>query len=81
MRNARARRTTTIDGLKVRIIDGPALNDVEFARTLRMLARMLVRRHEANGDQHAITVESRSSSALTDSPVPRPDHGTNNEAA
>jgi len=73
MRSARARRTTTIGGLKVRIIDDAAPTDAELDRALRTLARMMVRSHEANGDHRAITVESRPSSALTVSPNPRPD--------
>ena len=68
-------RTHRIDGLKVRITDGPTLSDAEFARALRMLARMMVRNHQA------IDAASPSSSTLTVLPHPRPDEDTNNEAA
>ena len=71
MRSARARRTTTIDGLKVRIIDGPALTDVEFVRALRMLARMMVRNHDAEREDTASASESQTSSTLTVSPRAR----------
>ena len=74
-RPSSARRAGRIDGLKIRIIDGPAISDVEFARTLRMLARMMVHNHQA------IDAASQSPSTLTVLPNPRPDHDTNNEAA
>jgi hypothetical protein len=80
MGRARARRPGRIDGLKVRIVDAPALTDVELGVTLRSLARMLVRSYEAHGDHEVIDLESRSSSKLTVGPHPRPDHGTDEAA-
>jgi hypothetical protein len=70
----RAGRPGRIDGLKVQVIEGSTLTDVEFARALRMLARMMVRDHDARGDHQAIDAASPSSSALTVSPSARPDH-------
>lgn len=70
-----------MDGLKVRIIDDPATSAADLAEALRTVARMMVRAHQAGGDQTAITENPKSGSALTVSPDPRPDHDTNNEAA
>jgi len=77
----RAPRPGRIDGLKVRIIDDPTTGDADLGRALRLLARLMVRAHEAHGDHQAIAVESRPSSTLTVATHSRPDHDTNNEAA
>jgi hypothetical protein len=77
MRSASRRRTLRrgrIDGLKVGIINGPTLTDVEFALAFRMLARMMVHSHEAHADQKAIVDELGSSSPLTRAAIPRTDH-------
>ena len=76
-----ARRHCASDGLTVRMTDGPMLTDVDLARALRMLARMMVRNYAQAGDHTAIIPVSQTSSTLTVSPNPRPDHDTNNEAA
>jgi hypothetical protein len=77
----RAPRPGQLDGLKVRIIDDPAASGADVGQALRMLARLMVRGQHANGDVQAIDSAPQSSSALTVSPNPRPDHDTNNEAA
>ena len=74
-----ALRPGRIDGLKVRIIDGAALSDMEFARTLRMLARMMVRAHQADGDHQAIDAVTPFFSPLTRAAVPRT-HDSNEAA-
>lgn len=78
---ARSLRRGTIDGLKVRIVDDPAASGADVGHALRLLARLMVRGHRDAGDHTAIIPDSRSASALTVSPNPRPDHNTNNEAA
>jgi hypothetical protein len=70
----RARVTARIDGLKVRVIEDPTPAGADFGRALRLAARMMIRSHEDVGDHEAIIHGSGSSSALTDSPSPRPDH-------
>jgi len=49
-------------------------SDVDLDHALRLLARMMIRGYRDAGDQTAIARETRSSSALTDAPNPRPDH-------
>ena len=69
----RSLRPVRIDGLKLRITDGPALTETEFARALRMLARMMVRgHHDAHRDGHAIALESKPPFDLTVAPGSRP---------
>jgi len=58
----------------MRLIDDPSAGDVSPDWVLRTLARMMIRAHEDVGDHEAIIHGSGSSSALTDSPSPRPDH-------
>jgi hypothetical protein len=67
-------RTNRIDGLKVRIADGPALSDGEFARALRMLARMMLHNQHADRDDQAIVDGAGASSPLTLGRDSRPDH-------
>ena len=68
------RRNCAIDGLKVRLNDGPMLTDIEFARALRTLAQMMVGNHDARSDQQAINAELGSASPLTRAAIPRTDH-------
>jgi len=67
----KSRRRGRIDGLAVRVSDGPMLTDVEFVRALRMLARMIVRSQQAQGDHQAIITETKASSELTVAPRAR----------
>ena len=61
----RARYMDRPDGLKVRVIDDPAAPVVDVGHALRLLARMLVRAHQADGDHQAIVRDTESSSDLT----------------
>jgi hypothetical protein len=70
----RARRPGRLDGLTVRLIEDPSPSDAELGQALRALARMMVRSYEARDDHQAADGASPSSSALTVSPNPRPDH-------
>lgn len=70
----RAPRPGRIDGLKVRIIDDPTTGDADLGRALRLLARLMVRAHQADGDCEAIMPVSRSSSTLTVVPQTRTHH-------
>jgi hypothetical protein len=79
-RDRHARRPGRIDGLKVRIIDGPAAGDVDLGRALRMLARMMVRNYDAQRDHAAIIPASSPSSTLTIVPLSAPCHDTDEAA-
>ena len=61
----RTLRPGRIDGLAVRVADGPALSGVDLAHALRMLARMLVRGHQHAGAHEAMIQEDPSGSDLT----------------
>ncbi len=74
MRRAHTRRSGRIDGLKVRIVDNPAAPAADLGHALRLLARMMIRAHQADGDHGAIESADRSSSPLTPAAVPRTDH-------
>ena len=77
----RPRSTGRIDGLKVRIIDDLTASDVDLGRALRTLARLMVRRHQAERDHTAITNEHRTAFQLTVATDTHPVHDTSNEAA
>jgi hypothetical protein len=74
------RRPGTIDGLKVRVIDAPSAPAVGVDHALRLLARIMVRRYQAVGDDEAITAMAPSSSTLTVVRDSRPHHDTNEAA-
>ncbi len=76
----RTLRPGRLDGLAVRVTDGPALSGVDLAHALRMLARMMVRSHQADGDREAMIPEIKSSSELTLLRKIAPHHDTNEAA-
>jgi hypothetical protein len=65
----------------VRVVEDPAVGAADIDRALGTLARLMVRGYQLAGDHEAIIRVSPTSLTLTDSPNPRPDHDTNNEAA
>jgi hypothetical protein len=80
-RRRHARGRVMLDGLELRLLDDTALSGAELDRLLRILARLLIHPHRADGDHEAIAGESQPSSALTVPICPRPDHDDTNEAA
>jgi hypothetical protein len=48
-----ARRRVMVDGLELRVLDDTSMSGVELGRALRILARLLVRPHQADGDHEA----------------------------
>ena len=75
----RALRPGRIDGLKIRIVDGPSLTDAELGHAFRLLARMMIRSCQADTDNEAIIPDTKSSSELTVAARARPVN--TNEAA
>lgn len=83
MRSPSGRRSLPagrVDRLEVRVIDDPAGGAVDLGHALRVLARLLVRSYQADGDRQAITTGSESSPALTVAASPSPHHDENEAA-
>ena len=77
MRSPSRRRTRgpgTIDGLKVRISEGPEAGGAELGRALKLLVKLMLRNHQHAGDHEAIIPASQSPSTLTVLPHTSPDH-------
>jgi hypothetical protein len=70
----RAPRRGRIDGLAIRVVDDPAASAADVGHALRLLARLLVRSHQAHADHEAIIPTSRPPSPLTRAAFPRTDH-------